>query len=140
MTFNQAEREFIGQLADVLIPAGSGMYSASAAGVADQWLDKVLEARPDLTVGLTSLLSKVAGGEPCAVVSQLRSNDPATFGILAEIAAGAYFMNPDVQRAIGYAGQNQRPIEPEPDYLQDGLLESVIRRGPIYRPTPDTTQ
>jgi len=22
------------------------------------------------------------------------------------------------------------------DYMEDGLLESVIKRGPIYRPTP----
>ena len=65
-----------------------------------------------------------------------RSNDQEAFGVLTEIAAAAYFMNPEVQRAIGYAGQGPRPIDPRPDYLDDGLLEAVIRRGPIYRPTP----
>jgi hypothetical protein len=50
-------------------------------------------------------------------------------------------MNPKVRHAIGYAGQTPRPIDSAPDYLDDGMLESVIRRGPIYRPTPaDKTQ
>jgi hypothetical protein len=49
---------------------------------------------------------------------------------------GAYFLNPDVRRAIGYEGQTGRAIDPHPDYLDDGLLDAVIARGPIYRPTP----
>ena len=69
----------------------------------------------------------------------MRANDPAAFEVLAEIVPGGYFMNPDVQQAIGYAGQEPRPMDPRPDYMEDGLLESVIRRGPIYRPTPDNT-
>jgi hypothetical protein len=32
--------------------------------------------------------------------------------------------------------QTPQPIPTEPDYMEDGLLESVIGRGPIYRPTP----
>ena len=40
------------------------------------------------------------------------------------------------QQAIGYAGQGPWLMDPRPDYMEDGLLESVIRRGPIYRPTP----
>jgi hypothetical protein len=27
-------------------------------------------------------------------------------------------------------------VQDPPDYEQDGLLASVIARGPIYRPTP----
>ena len=69
-------------------------------------------------------------------MAALRAGDPAAFGVLAEIVPGAYFLNPEVQRAIGYAGQTPRSIDPRPDYMEDGLLESVIRRGPIYRPTP----
>jgi hypothetical protein len=45
-------------------------------------------------------------------------------------------MNPAVQELIGYSNQTPRSIDPHPDYLDDGLLDSVIRRGPIYRPTP----
>ena len=49
----------------------------------------------------------------------------------------AYFMNPVIQQLIGYRGQVPQPIDPRVDYMEDGLLESVIRRGPLYRPTPD---
>jgi hypothetical protein len=104
--------------------------------VAGQWLDKVLAARPDLVDGLRGVLHKAQGRKPAEFVADLRANDAAAFGVLAEVVPGAYFMNPQVQQAIGYVGQTPRPIDPHPDYLDDGLLESVIRRGPIYRPTP----
>jgi hypothetical protein len=123
-------------LADELIPAGAGMPSASEAGVAQHGLDAVLNARPDLCDGLLELLRQVDGQATTAAVTSLRSANPALFGLLGEIVAGAYFMNPQVRRAIGYDGQTPRPIDPRPDYLDDGLLDSVVRRGPIYRPTP----
>jgi hypothetical protein len=136
MKFDDRERDVLGRLADQLIPAGDGMPSASVAGVARAWLDAVLAARPDLAAGLKTLLLKAQDHQPAAFVEHMRKHDPSAFGILAEVAAAAYFMNPDVQRAIGYAGQGPRPIDPRPDYLDDGLLDDVIRRGPIYRPTP----
>jgi hypothetical protein len=137
MTFKQEERTLFGRLADELIPAGNGMPAASEAGVPNQWLDAVLAARPDLLDGLRAVLQKsLDWPAAAAAVAYLRSDDPEAFGVLAEITAAAYFMNPAVQRAIGYAGQGPRPIDPRPDYLDDDLLEPVIRRGPIYRPTP----
>jgi hypothetical protein len=67
-------------------------------------------------------------------------NDPAGFGLLAELVPGAYFLNPQVRTSLGYHGQGPHPIDPRPDYLDDGLLQSVIGRGPIYRPTPRQQQ
>jgi hypothetical protein len=112
------------------------MPSASQAGVADSWLDAVLVARPDLVVALKELLAKVGRRGAAEIVADLRANDSAAFDVLTQTVAGAYFMNPHVQQLIGYAGQSPREIDSEPDYLADGLLESVIGRGPIYRPTP----
>lgn len=136
MSFSADERGQFARLADVLIPADERMPSASTAGVASQWLDAVLAARPDLADPLHDLLRKTEGREPEDAVNNLRESDPAAFGVLAEVAAGAYFMNPTVRELIGYSGQAPRPIDPRADYMEDGLLESVIRRGPIYRPTP----
>jgi len=136
MSIDVEERLLFGRLADELIPAADGMPAASAAGVADEWLEAVLVARPDLKAGLKSLLQKALDWPAAAAaVAYFRSNDAEAFGVLAEMTAAAYFMNPDVQRAIGYAGQLPQPIDPRPDYLDDDLLEPVIRRGPIYRPT-----
>ena len=140
MSFDQNERALLAALADVLIPAADGMPAASQADAAGQWLDAVLTARPDLAGRLKDVLDKARDGTPNDVVTELRANDPDAFGVLAEIVPGGYFMNPDVQQAIGYAGQEPRPMDPRPDYMDDGLLESVIRRGPIYRPTPESTE
>lgn len=136
MSLDQGERELLSRLADVLIPAGAGMPSASQADVAGHWLDQVLAARPDLADGLNAVLGKAHEREPSATVNELQTNHAELFEVLAEVVAGAYFMNPDVRQAIDYHGQGPRPIDPRADYMEDGLLESVIRRGPIYRPTP----
>ena len=140
MSFTHEERAALARLVDVLIPAGEGFPSASEAGVCQQGLDAVVTARPDLEAGLKDVLATMAHAEPAHAVEALRASDAGAFGVLAEFAAAAYFMNPAVRKAIGYAGQNARPIDPHPDYLDEGLLESVIRRGPIYRPTPGQTK
>lgn len=135
MTLNASDRERFAQLADVLIPAADGKLSASQADVAGRWLDAVLAARPDLAAGLEDVLKQAGDGEPSQAIADLQRDAPAAFEVLAEVVPGAYFMNPDVQQAIGYEGQVAREIDPRPDYMEDGLLESVIRRGPVYRPT-----
>jgi hypothetical protein len=136
MNFSAEDRQRFAALADVLIPADDRMPSASQADVAGQWLDAVLAARPDLIEPLKSLLDKFGFYQPQEFIDQLRNTDRAALDLLLEIVPNAYFMNPAVQQALGYAGQGPRSMDPRADYMEDGLLESVIRRGPIYRPTP----
>ena len=136
MTFNPDQRAVLAGLADVLIPAGDGMPSASAARVAGEGLDQVLAAVPSLGPGLARVLATAKGREPAEVVAGLARTDPGAYGILTEVVTAAYFMNPDVLKAVGYTGQGPSPLDPRVDYMEDGLLESVIKRGPIYRPTP----
>jgi dihydroorotate dehydrogenase (NAD+) catalytic subunit len=135
LTFDAKERAVLAALADVLIPAGEGFPSASQAGVAGEKLDEVLSFRPDLASGLKSLLAKARGRPAAAVVADWQKNDPDNFGLLGEIVPGAYFLNREVRARLGYDGQSARPIDPRPDPLEDGLLQSVVDRGPIYRPT-----
>ena len=135
---NSEQRATLAALADVLIPAGADLPSASAAGVAEGWLDEVIAALPEVREPLAALLLALHGQEPATAVARLQVDDPAGFDLLCTVVAGAYFLNPDVRRMIGYPGQQAVPIQVEdpPDYEQDGLLASVIARGPIYRPTP----
>jgi hypothetical protein len=123
-------------LADVFIPAGEGFPSASEAGVANEGLDQVLSFRPELAAGLKKLLASSQGRPPAEFVAELETKDRVSFGLLTELVPGAYFLNPQVRLKLGYQGQGPRPIDPHPDYLDEGLLQSVIDRGPIYRPTP----
>jgi len=136
MTFDPQERALLAGLADVLIPAGDGFPSARQADVADEGLDQVLSFRPDLAAALKSLLAAAPGRPPADLVAEIQAKDPAGFDALAELVSGAYFMNPQVRAALGYQGQTPRPIDPRPDYFEDGLLQSVLDRGPIFRPTP----
>jgi hypothetical protein len=126
----------LAELADVLIPAGEGFPSASDAGVTREGLDRVLAFRPDLADGLKRVIAAARACPAAQFVAQLAADDPAGFALLAEFVPGAYFLNPRVREALGYTGQTARPIDPRPDHLDDGLLQSVIDRGPIHRPTP----
>jgi len=136
MNLTSAERQVLAALADLLIPAGNGFPSASEAGVANEGLDQLLAVRPDLLNPLKGLLLRAQDRGPAEFIAELQRNDSAAFGVLAELVPGAYFLNPDVRTKLKYDGQSARPIDPREDYLEDGLLQSVIDRGPIYRPTP----
>ena len=136
MNLTSAERQLFAALADLLIPAGSGFPSASEAGAADEGLDQLLAVRPDLLDPLKNLLLRAKDRSPAEFLHEIQRNDPALFGVLAESVPGAYFLNPGVRAKLKYDGQSARPIDPRADYLDDGLLQSVIDRGPIYRPTP----
>ncbi len=140
MTIENKDRSTLAGLADVLIPASAGFPSASQVGVAAEGLDQVLAVRPDLAKPLKVILQSAKGRNPAEVVAQLQNENPASFAALAEIVAGAYFMNPQVRVAIGYHGQVPQPLASRPDHLNDGLLQPVIDRGPIYRPTPRTNR
>ena len=137
-SLDERDRALLGAMADVLIPSGDGMPSASQAGASGRWLDEVLRVRPDFGPPLAAVIERARATDAAEAVADLRSKDPAGFGIFAEVVAGAYFLNPEVRKAIGYAGQQKVPIAAEdpPDYEQEGLIASVKSRGPIYRPTP----
>jgi hypothetical protein len=119
------DRERLGRLADELIPSESGMPSATEAGAVGEYLDRVLELRPDLEAPLAAITALDPEG------------DPAGFAAITAAVTGAYYMNPDVAAKVGYAGQAAIPFAPDhEDYLEDGLLDSVKSRPPVYRPTP----
>ena len=134
MKLDPDDLELFAAAADLLIPAGSGMPSASQAGVAQAGLPAVLEARPELETVLTAVLKAGCGQNANEFLTRLRSSDPAGFGVLAEAVAGAYFMNSRVRAALGYDGQKPLPID-QSEEIDPGLLEPVLDRGAIYRPT-----
>jgi len=136
VNLDPAQRAVLAGLADVLISAGDGMPSASAGAVAEAGLNQVLAAVPSLGASLADVLARARGREPAEVIASLARTDLAAYAILTEVVTAAYFMNPDVRKAVGYTGQGPAPLDPRVDYMEDGLLESVVKRGPIYRPTP----
>ena len=136
-SLDEGLRERLAEFADRLIPGGSGLPSASGADVHGKWIDRALAARPDLVEVVHDLIS--ASGEPEAEIDRLENEDPAAFEMFAYVIAGAYLMNPRVRRLLGYPGAKPKPNPAYPDeaehYLADGILDPVLARGPIYRPT-----
>jgi hypothetical protein len=131
-------RETFRALADVLIPAAEGMPAASEVGVHEAVLDRILSLRPDLAERFFRGLRAAVGQTPEAIARKLNQEDPEALSAIGLAAAAAYYMQPRVRALIGYPGQENRPADPDetPEYIANGMLQQVIDRGPIYRPTP----
>lgn len=132
-------RARLARLADGLIPPADGMPAPSAVHIHGRQLDLVLASRPDLADPLVRVL-RIAGGvrDPVAWIGDLAREDPSGYEALATAVAGGYYLHPEVMRRLGYPGRVAEPVAVEryPDYADEGLLERVYERGPIYRPTP----
>lgn len=125
-------------LADALIPEAEGMPAASQVGVGGDILDRMLALRPDLRDAFMRGLRTAAGKPAAAAAEALNRDDPAALGAIGLVAAAGYYMSPKVRTLIGYPGQESRPADPDvtPEYVANGMLQQVIDRGPIFKPTP----
>lgn len=140
-TLDDASRDRLAEYADVLISGGAGMPCASEANVHGEGIDRALAARPDLVETVHVVLMRT--GAPGPELERLRREDRAVFDRFAYVIAGAYLMNPCVRKLLGLSGSTPERKPADPDeadhYLSDGILDPVIERGPIYRPTPGLT-
>lgn len=132
-------RETFRAIADVLIPAARGMPAASEVEVHGPILDHILSLRPDLKEAFVRGLTSCQGGEPDAAARALNQSDPKALATIGLVASAVYYMDERVKKLIGYPGQEKRTYDPDaiPPYVSNGMLQKVIDRGPIYRPTPD---
>lgn len=128
------DRRTFARLADVLVPGTSEMPSASAIGIAEALVDRVLAARPSVVNDLLVLLRAVEG-DPETTVRRLREDAPDRFELLASIVVAAYVLDEDVKARIGYPGQQgwTYTYEEQSGWLAEGLLDPVIERGEAGR-------
>jgi hypothetical protein len=132
-------RARLARLADSLIPEADGMPAPSSIDIGGRQLDIVLASRPDLVDDLRRALETAAEVEgPITWLERLATEDPAAGAALTTAVVAGYYMHPEVQRLLGYPGQVAQEVSVAgfPDYVDEGLLERVYERGPIYRPTP----
>lgn len=125
----------LAQISDELIPEGDGMPSASEAGVAGPQLVLVMEARPDLLGPLRRALSVTHGGSAVELLAFLQASDPEGHEALVLTVLGGYYLAKQVTDRLGYPGQQPAPLHADiyPPYVDEGLLDRVVDRGPIYR-------
>jgi hypothetical protein len=129
------QRVRLAALADVLIPGGHGLPSASQCDVQGKWVDRAVVARPDLVDVVCRVIE--LPGDPAGVINRLQEQEAATFEQFALVVSGAYLMSARVRRLLGYPGPapQQKPALPDEAevYLEDGILDPVTARGPILR-------
>lgn len=126
-------------IADVLIPGVEGKPAASTVEVHGKMLDHVLSLRPDLVDNLLRGLDAAEGQDPQSAANALNKADAAALSAIGLAASAGYYMTPQVRALIGYPGQQSRPeTDPDatPEYVANGMLQVVINRGAIFRPTP----
>lgn len=134
-------RAWLADVADALIPANDQMPAASAVDVAGRQLDVVLAARPDLLAGLSEA-HVLAGDAPASdVLDRLPPTEAAREALLL-VVAGGYYSSARVNALLDYRGQTPEPVRADtyPPYVAEGLLDSVLERGPIYRPTVESSR
>jgi hypothetical protein len=136
---DDAVRDRLREFADQLIPAAHDMPAASEVGVADRQLDRVLAARPDLAAPRARALESDDARVWVASLERLRANDREAHDALLTVVAGGYYIDQGVRQRLGYDGQQPVEVRPEiiPNYVEEGLIEPLLARGPIYRPTDD---
>lgn len=123
-------------LADVLIPSAEGMPSASEANVPTEWINVALGYRPDLVPHFERAVAACEGLDPQQALNELNQSDTEAFDALGVATSGAYFLNPDVKKLLGYPGQLPVPATDDTETYLD-ILENVVDRGIVYRPTTE---
>lgn len=134
LTFDGERRAVLAAVADHLIPAAHGMPSAGDV-VGDDRLRFVLTARPDLTESLHEALRPGPGDDPAARLAALERDEPDRHAALLLVVVGAYYTDKGVRDRLGYPGQMAKQLYSwkYPQYLEEGLIDQVLARGPIWR-------
>jgi hypothetical protein len=116
-SLTEGQRAKLRSLADEWIPANGEMPAASAVGVADTQLDRVLRARPDLAVPLHDALAQNADAP-----------DQTALSLLRYVVAAAYYLAPEVRTALHYDPERVTRVRPEgfPEYADEGLLDYML--------------
>ena len=131
------ERTAFAAMADILIPTHGDMPSFTALGAHLAHTNRVLELRPELLPDLRAAVSRVKTDiDPEDMANQLNRDHPDAIGVIGVVASAAYYLDDEVKRKLGYPGQIQQPVTDDEEYDYEGLLDPVIDRGPIFRPTP----
>lgn len=138
-TVDPMERATFSAIADRLIPAAGEMPSAADI-VDDDRLRFVLRARPDLAEPFKAALRPDLGSDIAQRLAKL-ADEPVSLSALQLTIVGGYYTDRRVRELIGYPGQMALQLRSweYPTYLEEGLIDAVLARGPVWR-DPSTGQ
>ena len=132
--FDAGRRAAFAAIADRLIPDAYGMPSAASI-IGDARLRFVLNARPDLVEPLWQALRPELGDDPAVRLGALERDEPERHSALLLVVVGGYYTDKEVRERLGYPGQVAKTLYSwqYPAYLEEGLTDQVLARGPIWR-------
>jgi hypothetical protein len=132
-TLDDTERATFAAIADHLIPAADAMPSAADV-LTDDRLGFVLRARPDLTEPLKAALRSELGPDVAKRLASL-AEEPTNLSALQLTTVAGYYTDKRVRELIGYPGQMALELRSweYPAYLEEGLIDAVLARGPVWR-------
>ena len=121
-------------VATYLIPAAHGMPSAAEV-VGDDRVRFVLTSRPDLVAPVMAALRPELGEDVATRLAALERDEPADLAALQLVIVGGYYTDKRVRDLIGYPGQEAIEVKSwlVPEYIDEGLIDAVIARGPVWR-------
>ena len=130
------QHALIGQLADMVVPRGDGMPSATDIEVHIHGVEKVAAMRPDLIPPVSHILDGCGASMPAAL-SELIAAYPDQFPAFAELVAGAFYLDPRVGDLLGYHARRAIPVGDltRQDAELADLVIPVKTRGNIWRKT-----
>ncbi len=133
-TLDADRRAVFTALAGYLIPEAHGMPSAGDV-VGDVRLRFVLRARPDLVEPLRAALRAELGDDPAARLATLERDEPDHHAAVLLAVVGGYYTDADVRERLRYPGQEAKTLYSwkVPDFIEEGLTDQVLARGPIWR-------
>jgi hypothetical protein len=139
-TLTAEERATLAAISDRLIPAAHGMPSAADV-VTDERLRFVLNVRPDLAEPMRTALRGDLGDDVGARLDALGRDHPLALGAVQLVIVAGYYTDKTVRELIGYPGQVALSLRSWelPEYIQEGLIDAVLARGPVWR-DPTTGQ
>ena len=136
MELEQDHVSRLSHIADVMLPATTHMPSVTEAGALENVLSNVLDARPDLKKGLIAAIDFLPKSSfDLADLEKLLEEDLEAYTALTTIVAASYYQVQDVKNRIGYPGQVPKTYDPYAyiEWVQEGLLDTVVERGPIWK-------
>jgi hypothetical protein len=137
LNLSDAARSGLARVLDVLLPGTDTLPSGRSMAAQDELLDRVLTADPRLQPVVRRVGGLAAAAETCTLADVETWAGAETEQLVFALHA-AYYLSKDVRRALGYPGQERRPITlaTSEEVCSDQLIAPVIDRGPIYVPTP----
>ena len=128
----ERQRATFAVLAETLVPAAEGMPTVQDVALAQQGLDRVLVACPELEQPLAATLDRLDGLDGKQSLAALGSR-PDELELALFAVVGAYVTSPAVTSRLGYRGRVATPLVDDVDDEVVALLEGVLARGPRYR-------